>query len=484
MVIQSKRGLSHSHAFARTSNKTQKWNKHCITILMAVFCTGFIWGAAEVSGKGTPMKIKVESAPVVVTPYDEEKDVYYPELRGLLVVSVWYKDEDGQEVPSGWEVTIKFNDSQAHTKEAKADSIKSRIGAGDHLNTTIENGTTVKIELDDGSPFDKITKVEIKERGVVERTTKQEDDILLDPLFFRAIFDLKGIGTTSGAEALLQIGDTLPLVTTSTFGKTSKRIEWDLIAEFNESYYGTGYMAYSRAEGKIAINNVPLLEGFRAGTDDTTLHFTMSLGEPVAETMIQLTSFTAAGSDCYIEVKWTSATELDNAGFNIHRSTSKDEGYVQINKEFIPAMGSTTHGATYAFTDYDVIDGVTYYYWLEDVDLNGNSTMQGPITAKLTSEEEEKAPTVFSLAQNHPNPFNATTEIRYGLPLESEINLTIYNLMGQKVRTLVNEHQSAGYKIVNWDGKNEKGQEVSSGIYFCRIKAGDYSATKKMVFLK
>ncbi|MCK4297834.1 MAG: T9SS type A sorting domain-containing protein, partial [Candidatus Marinimicrobia bacterium] len=85
---------------------------------------------------------------------------------------------------------------------------------------------------------------------------------------------------------------------------------------------------------------------------------------------------------------------------------------------------------------------------------------------------------------NYPNPFNPITTISYELPVESKVTLRIYNTMGGLVRTLVNEEQYAGYKNVIWNGRNESGSKVSSGIYFYRIAAGDFTQVKKMVFLK
>lgn len=93
-------------------------------------------------------------------------------------------------------------------------------------------------------------------------------------------------------------------------------------------------------------------------------------------------------------------------------------------------------------------------------------------------------PEGFNLGGNYPNPFNARTTISYSLPAEAEVNLDIYNITGQKVRTLVNKRQTAGYKTVMWDGRDESGQPVSSGIYIYRIEAGEYRATKKMTLLK
>ena len=93
-------------------------------------------------------------------------------------------------------------------------------------------------------------------------------------------------------------------------------------------------------------------------------------------------------------------------------------------------------------------------------------------------------PNEFSLEQSYPNPFNPMCEIAYTLPTDCEVKLTIYNILGQKVRVLVDEQQSAGRKSVKWDSRDEQGQEVTSGIYIYRMQAGDFAQSKRMVLLK
>jgi hypothetical protein len=93
-------------------------------------------------------------------------------------------------------------------------------------------------------------------------------------------------------------------------------------------------------------------------------------------------------------------------------------------------------------------------------------------------------PQKFTLFQNYPNPFNPTCVISYALPVESRVTLSIYNILGQRVKLLVDEYQHAGYKIVKWDGKDEEGDQVASGIYFYKISAGDFVQTKKMLLVK
>lgn len=98
--------------------------------------------------------------------------------------------------------------------------------------------------------------------------------------------------------------------------------------------------------------------------------------------------------------------------------------------------------------------------------------------------QDRLLPKAFSLSHNYPNPFNPQTVIEYALPHDCEVRITIYNILGQKVRTLVDESQEAGYMQIEWDSKNEHGDEVASGVYFYRIKAGDFTQSKKMVILK
>ncbi len=118
-----------------------------------------------------------------------------------------------------------------------------------------------------------------------------------------------------------------------------------------------------------------------------------------------------------------------------------------------------------------------------------------PWVVQMTPVEWEEVdrtqlPKEFDLRQNYPNPFNPTTVIEYALPKASGVNIQIYNMLGQKVRNLVDELQEPGYKTVSWDGKDGNGKEVSSGIYFYRIVARmgqgseDFVRCKKMTLLK
>ena len=90
----------------------------------------------------------------------------------------------------------------------------------------------------------------------------------------------------------------------------------------------------------------------------------------------------------------------------------------------------------------------------------------------------------FMLAQNRPNPFGGTTEIRYALPVASKVNLAVYDALGRRVKTVVDRYQSPGLKSVHWDGRNDRGREVSSGVYYYRLQAGKYVYARKLVLMR
>ena len=102
----------------------------------------------------------------------------------------------------------------------------------------------------------------------------------------------------------------------------------------------------------------------------------------------------------------------------------------------------------------------------------------------MNIESEILIPNQFALHQNHPNPFNPITTLRYDLPENGHVNITIYDMLGREVKTLVNTTQDAGFRSVIWDATNDYGKPVSAGVYLYKIQAGEFVQTKKMVLLK
>jgi hypothetical protein len=96
----------------------------------------------------------------------------------------------------------------------------------------------------------------------------------------------------------------------------------------------------------------------------------------------------------------------------------------------------------------------------------------------------EVLPEAFGLDSNYPNPFNPATTIRYALPEGANVTLVVYNILGQQVRTLVNGAQGPGYHSVVWDGRDEAGRMVATGVYIYRLQAGGFSQIRKMILAK
>ena len=103
---------------------------------------------------------------------------------------------------------------------------------------------------------------------------------------------------------------------------------------------------------------------------------------------------------------------------------------------------------------------------------------------KMSDEILENIPSKFSLSQNYPNPFNPVTKLDYNLPLRSKVNISIYNVLGQEIKTLVNGVKEYGYHSVTWDGRNDLGKDMSSGVYFARITSKGFTKTRKMLLVK
>jgi len=115
-----------------------------------------------------------------------------------------------------------------------------------------------------------------------------------------------------------------------------------------------------------------------------------------------------------------------------------------------------------------------------------NNIIPRPIQCDPTdiSDDRQQLPLAFGLSQNYPNPFNPATTIRFSLETKAHVRLSVYDILGRKITTLINEELPSGNHSITWNGKDYKGNEVASGIYFYRIETDSFSETRKMVLLK
>lgn len=195
---------------------------------------------------------------------------------------------------------------------------------------------------------------------------------------------------------------------------------------------------------------------------------------------IQLSSFsgTVVGGSG-VRLEWTTASELNNFGFEVQRSAAQSGPWSSLQNGFVRGHGTTAVPQQYSFTDVDAGTG-TVFYRLKQLDLDGSVHYSDGIEVNLlTGVEGSRFPTAFSLDQSFPNPFNPSTTIRYGLPQDADVTLEVFNMLGQRVAVLVHEKQVAGYHEARFTAAG-----LASGAYFYAIRAGDYYATKSLVHLK
>ncbi len=176
-----------------------------------------------------------------------------------------------------------------------------------------------------------------------------------------------------------------------------------------------------------------------------------------------------------VELGWEISMDEDFQYFEVFRAD---------NPDFVDA--SMTATIEPMFVDAEVTVGRTYFYQVIAVDANGNASEGSNVvtTSIVSVEDADQLPTAYGLSQNYPNPFNPTTSIEFALPEAAQVSLEVYNLLGQKVRTLVNGYVPAGYINTSWDGLDQNGKDLSSGTYIYRLKTAGMSMSKKMVLMK
>jgi photosystem II stability/assembly factor-like uncharacterized protein len=189
---------------------------------------------------------------------------------------------------------------------------------------------------------------------------------------------------------------------------------------------------------------------------------------------VELTSFAADVKESEIILNWTTATELNNLGFEVERSFD-NENFKQFG--FVPGFGTTSEVKSYSYKINDFTAGIQYYR-LKQVDFDGTYEHSKVIEVDGISPEQ------FALFQNYPNPFNPSTSIKFSIPVDSNVKLRLFNLLGQEVDVILNTEMTAGIHQVEYNADN-----LSSGTYFYIVEANGingtgFSDTKKLILLK
>jgi len=236
-----------------------------------------------------------------------------------------------------------------------------------------------------------------------------------------------------------------------------------------EEYYGGDFNAYYHSVNDLLIHyNQPYflkMSKLSFGTVAT-------LAEMFEIVPVELLAFTASINNSDVQLLWSTASELNNRGFEIERSINDPNNFVTIG--FVDGKGSSTEINYYSFTDKPQLSGVNQlYYRLKQVDFDGTFTYSDVINISYD------VPVEFVLSQNFPNPFNPLTRISFFIPKESFVSLKVYDFLGREVSTLVYEMRTVGSYELSFDASN-----LPSGTYFYTLIADNYSSTKKMILLK
>ena len=215
--------------------------------------------------------------------------------------------------------------------------------------------------------------------------------------------------------------------------------------------------------------------------------FTMT--SPVSQTVISITQANIATGS--VDFTWTPSTDADGD------AVQYDWGWVQPGAWY--GGDSLTTNTTLSLSYQEVLDMITVqqdttsWWWYVSASDGSDTTDAGPAPYYMTvnfdisdmlSIDGSAIPEEFALHQNYPNPFNPVTSIQFDIPEQSEVRMDIYNLMGQRVATLVNNTLEPGFHAVKWNGTNDFGKQLSSGMYIYRISANNFTSVKKLILMK
>jgi hypothetical protein len=191
---------------------------------------------------------------------------------------------------------------------------------------------------------------------------------------------------------------------------------------------------------------------------------------------VELVSFVAIVNGSNVNLTWQTATELNNRGFEIERQAGSEQSAVGNWEKigFVIGSGTTTEPKSYSFTDNNISSG-TYSYRIKQIDFDGTIEY----SSEIEVEVGVSSPKEFALLQNYPNPFNPSTNISFSIPKTTNVKLSIYNQIGERVDELINSILEAGLYNYTWNAS-----KYSSGIYFYELQTDIYHLVRKMTLIK
>jgi hypothetical protein len=279
------------------------------------------------------------------------------------------------------------------------------------------------------------------------------------------------------------------VITASAFTFTSAELRFNRTQIPNAGITNAGTVSVYRrpTPGTGAFSILP--NTFNASFPDevraTTTAFSEFLlgsNDPDNPLPVELVSFRGTATAQGVQLTWQTATELNNAGFEVRRKTAGEDFVTIASYRFDPSLrgkGTTSSTTTYSFVDATVEAGKTYTYRLRSVDYDGTIHDYAQTVSVEVREPVQARVYEYALEQNYPNPFNPTTTIRYSLKETGKVSVRVYDVMGREVKVLVDRVQGAGEYSVVMDATG-----LSSGVYVYQLRAGGLLLTRKMVLVK
>jgi len=220
-----------------------------------------------------------------------------------------------------------------------------------------------------------------------------------------------------------------------------------------------------------------------AGTATETVTFVGTEDDPTVP--VEFSSFTATiTAENFVKLTWQTQTETGMQGYKVYRGESDEQTRLTLLTPEMVEASNTSSLQTYHWVDEEVANNTTYWYWVEAVEIDGSSQFHGPVSVRVEGDITPPAHARSSMSNAYPNPFKQSNSTSIDVTIKQGANgtVTIYNILGQAVKTF---RVKEGENTLTWNGKDERGNNCGSGIYFYKLNtSANENVTKKMVIVK
>ena len=359
--------------------------------------------------------------------------------------------------------------------------MNGQIWNGGSVSTTDENTSSLGLLLTYGS-FKMVISTDI---AGANSSPYSDMESLLAPVLGRVtamVVNHHGSATSSNTTWTQTLHPKISIIScaTNSYGHPTATAINNLTAVDSNYIYqtqpGSG-AAIPAGRGVITNSNIWLL----VDSTSVTVHYgTKDSTYPLNPLAVEFAGMNVINDqDENIEITWRTESENNCYQWRIERSAEDQTGFCEIGTA--PGRGTANSPGQYKFTDRAILIDGTYYYRLAQIDHSGQTTIYGPVSINY----QKGKPSLFWLAQSSPNPYShGKLTINYALNNPAQTSLKIFNILGQDVKSLINEFKEAGFYSASWDGRDNNGREVSNGIYYYRLSSGQNSSCKKLIIIR